>query len=242
MRNKRIIAAILCGVALLFGCGKAEAGSGDAVSKEGKADVQEENQDDIQEISPSDDDSAGADSGMGKSNTEAAASAGEGVVVIEAGPEKKFYEDGNLVYTLHDFRLYDSPEEASIDKDELMTIDAEYYMDRSKFLTLQVDINNIDFAGDEKDGEGEMNISMFTISPNEPDESLQWAGSYPVYLSEPGGKEKYYHVWVKPGETKTVTIAFYVPVMDTAELRSSCKISLCGSYEEGYVYDIPEVR
>ena len=123
-----------------------------------------------------------------------------------------------------------------------MTADAEYYMDRSKFLTVQVDINNLDFAGDEKDGEGEMNLSLFTVSPNEPDESLQWAGSYPVYLSESGEQEKYYHVWVKPGETKTVTIAFYVPVKDITELRSQCKISLYGSYEEGYVYEIPEVR
>lgn len=239
MRNKRMTAAILCGIVLLSGCRKAEAGSGyevSAVQEEAGVDVQEENQSNIQETSQPHDDSAGAESAQKNGNT------GEGVAVIEAGPEKQLYEDGNLVYTLHDFKLYDSPEEAGIDKDKLMTIDAEYYMDRSKFLTVQVDINNIDFAGDEKDGEGEMNISMFTISPNEPDESLQWEGSYPVYLSEPGEKEKYYHVWVKPGETKTVTIAFYVPVEDAAKLRSQCKISFCGSYEEGYVYDIPEVR
>ena len=36
-----------------------------------------------------------------------------------------------------------------------MTIDAEDYMDRSKFLTVQVDINNIDYEGDERNGEGE---------------------------------------------------------------------------------------
>lgn len=239
MRNKRMTAAVLCGIVLLSGCGKAEAGSGEAASavlEEAEMEVQEENQSNIQETPQSNDDSSGAESAQKNENAK------EGVVVIETGPEKQVYEDGNLVYTLHDFKLYDSPEEAAIDKDKLMTTDARYYMDRSKFLTVQVDINNIDFAGDEKDGEGEMNISMFTISPNEPDESLQWEGSYPVYLSEPGEKEKYYHVWVKPGETKTVTIAFYVPVEDTEKLSSQCKISLCGSYEEGYVYDIPEVR
>ena len=87
--------------------------------------------------------------------------------------------------------------------------------------------------------------SLFTIAPNEPDEPLQWAGSWPVYLSEPGANPtengKYYHIWVKPGETKTVTIGFYVPVKDSTELRSRCKISLYGLYEEGYLYDIPEV-
>lgn len=240
MRNKRMTAAVLCGMVLLSGCGKAEAVSGEAASavqEETEVDIQEENQGNVQEeTSQSNDDSAVAESAQENGN------AGEGVVVIEAGPEKQLYEDGNLVYTLHDFKLYDSPEEAGIDQDKLMTADAKYYMDRSKFLTVQVDINNLDFAGDEKDGEGEMNLSLFTVSPNEPDESLQWAGSYPVYLSEPGEQEKYYHVWVKPGETKTVTIAFYVPVKDITELRSQCKISLYGSYEEGYVYEIPEVR
>lgn len=231
MGNKRMTAVALCGIVLLSGCGKAEAVSGEAASV-----VQEENQSNIQETSQSNDDSAVAESAQENGN------AGEDVLVIETGPEKQLYEDGNLVYTLHDFKLYDSPEEAGIDQDKLMTADAKYYMDRSKFLTVQVDINNLDFAGDEKDGEGEMNLSLFTISPNEPDESLQWAGSYPVYLSESGEQEKYYHVWVKPGETKTVTIGFYVPVKDTAELRSQCKISLYGSYEEGYVYEIPEVR
>lgn len=239
MRNKRMTAAVLCGIVLFSGCGRTEAGSGDVVSavqEVAGVNVQEDDQSNIQETSQSNDNSAGAGSAQENEN------AGEDMLVIETGPEKQLYEDGNVVYTLHDFKLYDSPEEAAIDKDKLMTADAEYYMDRSKFLTVQVDINNLDFAGDEKDGEGEMNISMFIISPNEPDESLQWAGSYPVYLSEPGEKEKYYHVWVKPGETKTVTIAFYVPVEDTAKLRSQCKVSLYGSYEEGYVYDIPEVR
>lgn len=88
-----------------------------------------------------------------------------------------------------------------------------------------------------------MNISCLTIAPNEPDEALQWEGSYPVYLKEPGtGETDYYHVWVKPGETKTVMIGFYVPVKDVGELRSQCKISLYGSYEEGYVYEIPKVQ
>ncbi len=228
MRNKRLMAVILCGAILLSGCGKAENGSGE-MAQVGGADVTGEISGEV----------SGED-GPDEGGTEAGA--GEGAVVIETGPEKLLYEDGNLTYTLHDFKLYDSPEEASVDQDKLMTIDARDYMDRSKFLTVQVDIKNIDFQGDGKDGEGELNVSLLTISPNEPDESLQWAGSYPVYLSEPGKDSSYYHVWVKPGETKTVTVAYYVPVKDAADLRSRCKISLYGSYEEGCLYDIPKVQ
>ena len=228
MRNKNMMAVILCGAILLSGCGKAETGSGE-MAQVGGADVTGEISG---EVSGEDEpDEGGTEAG-----------AGEGAVVIETGPEKFLYEDGNLTYTLHDFKLYDSPEEASIDQDKLMTIDARGYMDRSIFLTVQVDIKNIDFQGDGKDGEGELNVSLLTISPNEPDASLQWAGSYPVYLSEPGKDSSYYHVWVKPGETKTVTVAYYVPVKDAAQLRSQCKISLYGSYEEGYLYDIPKVQ
>lgn len=186
MRNKRMIAAILCGTLLLWGCGKPETGD-----REAAGEVWEENKTDAgsMEAAPYTSDGAGRmEQGGGN--------AGEGSVVIETGPEKQAYDVGNVVYTLHDFKLYDSPQEVSLDPDKLMTIDAEDYMDRSKFLTVQVDINNIDYEGDERNGEG---------------------------------------------ETKTVTIGFYVPVKDSTELRSQCKISLYGLYEEGYLYDIPEV-
>ncbi len=164
----------------------------------------------------------------------------EGTLVIEAGPDKKLYETGSLIYTLHDFKLYESPDEAGIDRRDLELADARYYMDRSIFLMMQADIHNIDFEGD--DEKGELNVSRFIISPNQQDEALQWEGSYPVYVKEHGtGETDYYHVYVKPGETKTVTIGFYVPVKDAGELKSQCKISFFGSYEEGYVYDIPEV-
>lgn len=250
MRNKTLTAVMLCGVLLLGGCGKAEAGSGEASqgsAAQGSV-AQGETGEELQEENGSDDGSKEQEVSLsegGEGPVQDHANMGEGVVVIEGGPEKKLYSDGNLVYTLHDFKFYDSPKEASIAQDEIVTADAKYYMDRSKFLTVQVDINNIDYAGSENDGEGEMNISLFTIAPNEPnetDESLEWAGSYPVYLSEHGEAEKYYHVWVKPGETKTVLIGFYVPVKDITELRSQCIISLYGSYDDGYVYDIPEVQ
>lgn len=235
MRNKRMIAAILCGTLLLWGCGKPETGNGEAAGE-----VWEESKTDAgsMEADPYTSEAAG-------SMEQGGGNAGEGSVVIETGPEKQAYDVGNVVYTLHDFKLYDSPQEASLDPDKLVTIDAKGYMDRSKFLTVQVDISNIDYEGDERNGEGEMNITLLTIAPNEPEESLQWAGSWPVYLSEPGANPgengKYYHIWVKPGETKTVTIGFYVPVKDSTELRSQCKISLYGLYEEGYLYDIPEI-
>lgn len=242
MRNKRMIAALLCGALLLGGCGKPG-------TREGETPEDGEVQGVFQEEAGPDDDSMETEqdtSEGGRNREQGGGNAGEGSVVIEAGPEKQLYEVGNVVYTLHDFKLNDSPQEASIDPDKLVTTDAKDYMDRSKFLTVQVDIHNIDYAGDETAGEGEMNIALFTIAPKEPDESLQWSGSWPVYLSEPGAEPgengKYYHIWVKPGETKTVTIGFYVPVKDTTDLCSHCKISLYGMYEEGYLYDIPKVQ
>lgn len=234
-KMRGIVVAALCGVILLGGCQKAETGSEEA----SRGDVTLEEVQRSEEGSKKESADLGEDGeGLEQNN----GNAGEDAVVIETGPQKPLYEAGNLAYTLYGFKLYNSPEEAGIEKNELETADAEYYMDRSKFLTFKVDINNIDYPGDEKDGEGELNLSLFVISPKEPDESLQWAGSYPVYLSEHGEKEKFYHVWVKPGETRTVLIGFYVPVEDIEELCSQCKITLYGLYDEGYVYDIPKVQ
>ena len=58
----------------------------------------------------------------GRNREQGGGNAGEGSVVIEAGPEKQLYEVGNVVYTLHDFKLNDSPQEASIDSDKLVLI------------------------------------------------------------------------------------------------------------------------
>jgi hypothetical protein len=224
MRNKRMTVMVLCSVLLLAGCGK---GNESSIQTEDIRQVQNAGENDY----------STGEQELADSNEE------DDSVVIAFGPDRQLYEEGSIIYTLHDFKLYGSPGEASVSTDELVMADAEYYADRSKFLTVLVDIHNIDYAGDNKDDGGEMNISCLTIAPNEPDEALQWEGSYPVYLKEPGtGETDYYHVWVKPGETKTVMIGFYVPVKDVGELRSQCKISLYGSYEEGYVYEIPKVQ
>lgn len=227
--NKRMIAVMLCSAVLLGGCSKTEESQTENIP----ADVEEARAETVP-----------ADTGESSAAvSQEEAQAGDNAVVIETGPDKKLHNNSNLVYTLYDFRLYESPGEASISSDEILIIDAAYYADRSKFLTMQADINNIDYSGDSGNGEGEMNLSLFTISPNEPDESLQWAGSLPVYLSDHGnGETDYYHVWVKPGETKTVTVGFYVPVNNIEELRSQCKISFYGSYDEGYLYEIPTVQ
>lgn len=139
-------AALLCGVLLIAGCGNAKIQENSMVTA---GEVEEPVQ---TEETPQED----------------------GAVVIEAGPDKKIYEAGSVTYTLYDFRLYESPEEAGIDPDEMLTIDAKYYMDRSIFLIVQADLRNIDYTGNDK--EGEINVSRFTIAPNQQDETLQWKG------------------------------------------------------------------
>lgn len=229
--DRRKIAALLCGTLLLAGCGNAKA---EEKSIEGTIAPAQ-----MEEIQP--DDNSGNEDEKSSEMVQEEENEKGGTVVIESGPDKKIYETGSLVYTLHDFKVYGSSEEAGIDRKDLLLTDARNYMDRSIFLVMQVDINNIDFVGD--DEKGEINVSRFTISPNQPDEALQWEGSYPVYLQEHGtGETDYYHLLVNPGETKSVAIGFYVPVKDADELRSQCKISLYGSYDEGYMYEIPKVR
>lgn len=163
----------------------------------------------------------------------------EGTVVIETGPDKKVWDEGSMIFTLHDFELYESPGAASVDSKKLNTIDAERYADRSIFLLLQVDIKSIDAKAIDEDGS--INVSQFCIVPKQAGD-MDWEISYPVYVSEPGEGPDFYHVLVNEGETKTITIGFYVPVSNTEELRSKCQISMFGSYDEGYLYEIPEVK
>jgi len=40
------------------------------------------------------------------------------------------------------------------------------------------------------------------------------------------------------GETKTVTLGYYVPVKDIEELCSRCIISISGSYDAGYTFGL----
>ena len=262
MKNKNWAALLLCGATLLGGCGNSGADTKETDVKEisaQEAGMEETGAEEVsrqetgaektgvQEDSTGETDAQGAGeegssadgTGMGASS----AAAGSGSLVIEAGPDKPVYDSGSLIYTLHDFKLYESAEAASISKEKMVLEDARSYADRSKFLLMQIDIRNIDYQGNANDGSGEMNLSLFTIMPREQDESDQWGGSLPVYLSESGqGAADYYHVFVKPGETRTVTVGFYVPVSDGEELRSQCRISLYGNMDEGYVYEIPEVQ
>ena len=160
-------------------------------------------------------------------------------VVVEIGPDKAVQDKGSLVCTLHSFRLYGSPADASIDQGKISMADAQYYADRSKFLLMEADIQNIDYK--DYDGKEDINLSMFTIAPKVREEPEAWDGSLPVYLSDPGEGDSYYHFPVKAGETKTVAIGFYVPVKDAGELCSGCWIAISGCTDEGYVYGIPKV-
>lgn len=240
MKNKNWVAMLLCGALLLGGCGS----SGSDTKETGVEEVSAQEAG-VEEAGAGEAEAQGA-GGEGSSADEtgtSSAAAGGGSLVIETGPDKAVYDSGSLVYTLHDFKLYESAQDVSISEEKMVLEDARSYADRSKFLLMQVDIQNIDYQGDDNDGKGEMNLSLFMIMPKEQDESDQWGGSLPVYLSEPGqGEMGYYHVFVKPGETKTVTVGFYVPVSDGEELRSRCRISLYGNMDEGYVYEMPEVQ
>lgn len=232
MRNKRITAIVFCSIMLLGGCGNAGTGVVET-ALEPRA----------QETETAQSDNSVETDGVREVPAQTAGNTAADVVVAEAGPDKPLYDTGNLIYKLYGFQLYESPEEAAIAQDAIKIEDAREYMDKSKFLTMQAEIQNIDYPGDEGDGDGELNLSLFVISPDTGAGLPEWEGSYPVYLSEHGtGETDYYHVWVKPGETKTVTVGFYVPVKDIAELRSRCKIMFYGSCDEGYVYEIPEVQ
>lgn len=238
MKNKRWMTALLCSVLLLGGCGNSGM-DGEAPDNQVQAEGEQKSSENVSEGQAGTEQTDMENDGGGAPDS----NVGDDVVVVEAGPDKKVYETGSLIYTLHDFRLYEGPEDASVVPEKQVMIDAEYYADQSKFLLMQVDIHNIDYQGDDNDGNGEMNLSMFMIMPREQDESNQWGGSLPVYLSEHGqGETDYYHVFVEPEETKTITVGFYVPVSDGEELRTRCVISVCGNMDEGYVYEIPKVQ
>lgn len=228
MRNKGLIVVMICGMLLLEGC------RGQKMQDEIVIPVAEEEtgwEDTAREA----EDLGGADAASTKDTVCA-----DDAVVIEMGPEKNLFEEGNMVYTLHDFKLYESPEEASVSFDEMYTIDAQSYLNESKFLTVQVDISNIDYKGSYQDGS--INLSLFTIGPQKYKEGDVWSGSLPVYLSEGGKDADFYHVLVKEGETKTITVGFFVPIEDASALCRECKIMIYGCYEEGYMFDIPQIQ
>lgn len=209
-RKKGIVTALLCGVLLLGGCGS-----------QGTPEEELTAEDIVQE----------------ESAKEGAAQ--NGSIVIEIGPDKAVWGEGSMTCTLHDFQVFDSPKDASVSEDEMYTLDAERYADQSIFLLMQADFQDQGYVSHEADGT--VNVSMFTIEPKAPVEGVDWSCSYPVYLSDAGtGPTNYYHTAVNEGETRTVTIGFYVPVKDAEELRTQCRIVLSGCHDEGYVYEIPE--
>ena len=214
--KKKIVTALLCGVLLLGGCGRQETQSEEDITEDTPV---EENEEEAK-INP-------------LKGTE------DGRIVIEVGPDKAVWGQGLMTCTLHDFQLYASPEEAGISSDKLVMTDADSYADQSIFLLMQADINDQGYISFEEDGT--VNVSMFTIEPKEPVENADWTCSYPVYLSEPGtGAANYYHAAVNEGETKTVSIGYYVPVKNAEELHTQCRIVISGCHDEGYVYEIPE--
>lgn len=223
MKKKIIIAMSVCSILLFGGCKSGEINEvSHAISdqeEEGKAEPVI-----MEEVTQNEGTPGGEEVGAGK-------------VVIETGPDKKIWNEGSIIYTMHDFDLYESPQAASVDSKNMNTIDAEGYADRSIFLLVQIDIKNIDASGDYEDGS--INISRFTIVPKQ-EGDMDWDYSWPVYLSEPG--EDFYHVLINKGETKTIAIGFYVPVNSAEELCTKCQIAMYGSYDDGYLYEIPEMK
>lgn len=242
-RKKGIVTALLCGVLLLGGCGShgtpeeeltAEDILQEESAKEGAAQNggEDEKQQDksMVENAPQDGSTDQVQPVKGTEN---------GSIVIEIGPDKAVWGEGSMTCTLHDFQVFDSPKDASVSEDEMYTLDAERYADQSIFLLMQADFQDQGYVSHEADGT--VNVSMFTIEPETPVEGVDWSCSYPVYLSDAGtGPTNYYHAAVNEGETRTVTIGFYVPVKDAEELRTQCRIVLSGCHDEGYVYEIPE--
>lgn len=94
MNNRRIFIAMVCSIFLLGGCGNQEAGAEREESQQSQVTA---------------DDSASV-----QTLDEMSDSGDENKVVIETGPDKKLYEDGEIHYVLHDFQLYNTPEEASV--------------------------------------------------------------------------------------------------------------------------------
>lgn len=238
--KKKIVTALLCSVLLLGGCGSPKTQSEEDTPEDMLVEENEENAklaaqsseeaDGGQEALP-EDENAGMMNPL--KGTE------DGRIVIEVGPDKAVWGQSLMTCTLHDFQLYASPEEAGISRDKLVMTDADSYADQSIFLLMQADINDQGYISFEEDGT--VNVSMFTIEPKEPVENADWTCSYPVYLSEPGtGASSYYHAAVNEGETKTVSIGYYVPVKNAEELHTQCRIVISGCHDEGYVYEIPE--
>lgn len=228
MKSIRLIFVMACSMLLLGGCGEQKTQEEVVVPvAEGEP---------VREDTALEEEDAGAIDEESTTGEVCAADA----VTIEIGPDKGVYQEGNMVCILHDFKLYESPEDASVSWDEMETVDAQSYLDKSKFLMLQADISNVDYKGDDEDGS--INLSMFTIGPKQQEESAGWWGSLPVYLSEAGKGADFYHVQVKEGETKTVAIGFFVPVEDVGQLCRECKIVIMGCYEEGYLFDIPQMQ
>ncbi len=246
-------AVLLCGVLLLGGCGRKESEPGQDASAGAKAAAQSgsEPEQDAEEKTAQEQaamDSAGtdADNSAGEDLTASPDAQGtqeQGAVVIEIGPDKRIWGEGSLVCTLRDFKLCDSPADVSVEEDELMTVDAESYMEmpdgsRSKFLLVQAEINNLDYPGDNEDGT--LNVSMFTIVPAQSGQTQGWECSYPVYVPDGGkGETDFYHVETQMGQTRTIVLGYYVPVKDEAELRSRCRVGLYGNHDDEYMYEIP---
>lgn len=230
MKNRRITAVVLCSILLLGGCQSQETAKQEPESQDAAEEVQED--------MGSADASEGAESAAGPGQTPGNADntdSTEGAVVIEMGPEKEVWQDGNLICTFRNFCLYEKPEDAAISPGDMETADAGYYMDRSKFLMMEAEINNIDYKGSDDES---FNVSLFLIAPRGGEEYAGWSGSYPAYVSEAGkGETNYYHVFVGEGETKTVKIGYYVPVKDADELRSACQLAVGEQY-----FEIPEME
>lgn len=105
------------------------------------------------------------------------------------------------------------------------------------FLTMKVDVHNVNYAGDAADGT--VHMGLIGISKKEVDENAAWPGGADgVWMSPHGDGDDYWHFPVKPGETKTCKMGFLIQDTDAAKLGDYV-IASGGAASLGGCYEIP---
>lgn len=165
-----------------------------------------------------------------------AAADGTYALTIHAGEEnEEISVDGigsRVDFTIHDVKFYqkaaDFPDAENLA--DYLVMDLE----NSGFLTMEIEVTNIDYAGDYRDGA--INMTLIGVGKTDRDEEA-FAETEVAYLSPHGEGETYWHLLVKPGETKTCTMGFLLDTTDASRL-GEYKIAQSGIVGEGS-HEIP---
>lgn len=209
----------MCMMALLGGCSYRE------VEDNIKADLAEQEQQEM-----------GQDAAAGSGHTES----GDGTLMIRAGEDGSLFTvDGSgsrVDFAIHDVEFYSSYSDFQAQTENRV---GETYADIENcgFLTMEIDVTNIDYAGDSTDGA--INMTEIGISKKQVDENAGWSGADAIYLDPHGtGETDYWHIVVKPGETKTCMMGFMIEDTDASRLDEYA-IAPAGQINLGGYYDIP---